>query len=64
VVDDELTASHRARAFSLDFAVMMVVGAAGLLTLLFRPDLGPAALPIVIGLGVAASASHCWNGPR
>ena len=55
VVDDELTASHRARAFSFGFAVMAVVGAAALLTLFFRPDLGPAALPIVIGLGVAAS---------
>lgn len=56
VVDDELTASHRARAFSLGFGVMAAVGALALIAVFFRPDLGPAALPVALGLGVAAAA--------
>lgn len=58
VVDDELTASHRARAFSLGFGVAVAAGALALLAVMFRPDLGPAALPAVIGLGVAAAGAR------
>ena len=56
VVDDELTASHRARAFSLGFGVMAAVGALALIAVFFRPDLAAAALPAALGLGVAAAA--------
>ena len=56
VVDDELTASHRARAFALGFGVAAVAGAAGFVTTLFRPDLDPAVLPAVIGFATAAAA--------
>jgi hypothetical protein len=58
VVDDELTASHRARAFGTGFAVALVAGAAGVAAILFEPTWAPAALPVVIGLGVAASATR------
>lgn len=58
LVDDELTASHRARAFSLGFGVVAAIGAAGVLAGFFRPDLAPAALPVALGLGVAAAAAR------
>jgi hypothetical protein len=58
VVDDELTVSHRARAFSTGFAVALVAGAGGVATILFQPAWAPATLPLVIGLGVAASATR------
>jgi hypothetical protein len=58
LVDDELTATHRARAFSLGFGVAVAAGALALLAVMFRPDLGPAALPAVIGLSVAAAGAR------
>lgn len=58
LVDDELTATHRARAFSLGFSVTVATGALALLVVMFRPDLGPAALPVVIGLGVASAGAR------
>jgi hypothetical protein len=58
VVDDELTASHRARAFSLGFGVMAAVGAAALIAVFFRPDFAAAGLPLALGLGVAAAAAR------
>lgn len=56
VVDDELTASHRARALEAGFAVAIAVGAAGVSAMLFEATWAPAALVAVIGLGVAAAA--------
>jgi len=56
VVDDELTASHRARAFGAGFGVAFVAGAAGVAATLFQSAWAPAALPVVIGLGVTAAA--------
>jgi hypothetical protein len=58
VVDDELTASHRAQAFATGFAVALVAGAGGIAAILFQPAWAPATLPVVIGLGVAASATR------
>src|SRR6185312_409102 len=42
LVDDELTASHRTRAFSLGFGVVAAIGGAAMLASFFRPDLAPA----------------------
>jgi hypothetical protein len=56
VVDDELTVSHRARAFGTGFAVALGAGALGVAAILFQSAWAPAALPVVIGLGVAAAA--------
>jgi putative transcriptional regulator len=65
VVDDELTASHRARAFSLGFGVMAAVGAAALIAVFFRPDFAAAACR---WRSVSASrrpprGSPSWSGP-
>lgn len=58
VVDDELTGSHRARAFGTGFAVAMLAGAGGLAALLFQPTWAPAAAALPITLGVAAAAAR------
>ena len=58
VVDDELTASHRARAFAAGFGVAVCVGGAGVAAILFQTAWAPATLPIVIGLGVATAATR------
>lgn len=56
VVDDELTAAHRARAFGLGFVVLLVVGAAAYVTALLQPAWALAALPPVVGAPVVAAA--------
>jgi hypothetical protein len=56
VVDDELTAVHRASAFRLGFIALLAVGAAAYLTALLRPEWALAALPPVISAPVAVAA--------
>ena len=56
VVDDELTAAHRARAFGLGFVALLVVGAAAYVTALLQPAWALAALPPVIGAPMVVAA--------
>jgi len=56
VVDDELTANHRSRAFGTGFAIVMATGAVALAAVLFQASWAPAALISVLGPGVAAAA--------
>jgi hypothetical protein len=56
VVDDELTAAHRASAFGLGFATLLAAGAAAYVTALLRPEWALAALPPVIGAPVVVAA--------
>jgi hypothetical protein len=56
VVDDELTAAHRASAFGLAFVTLLVAGGAAYITALQRPEWALAALAPVVGLPVAVAA--------
>jgi len=56
VVDDELTAAHRASAFGLGFVTLLAAGAAAYITALLRPEWALAALPPVVGAPVVVAA--------
>ncbi len=56
VVDDELTAAHRASAFAMGFVALLVAGAAAYITALLRPDWGLAVLPPLVAAPLVVAA--------
>jgi xanthine/uracil permease len=56
VVDDELTAAHRASAFAAGFVTLLVAGVAAYITSLLRPNWGLAVLPPVVAAPLVVAA--------
>jgi hypothetical protein len=55
LVDDELTLVHRARSLQMGFWMFVALGAAAYVTALFQPAWAMGAIPVVIGLSIAAA---------